>query len=125
MSIPDHLLYSSQHEWLSDDGESATVGLTAYAADALGDVVYVDLPQVGDVLTAGAVCGEVESTKSVSEIYAPADGEVVEVNDGLDEDPGAVNTDPYGEGWLFRVKLTGTPELVDAAGYAELIGETG
>ncbi|WP_028659149.1 glycine cleavage system protein GcvH [Nocardioides insulae] len=123
MSIPADLSYTSEHEWLRREGETAVVGITAYAADALGDVVYVDLPEVGAQITAGEACGELESTKSVSDLFAPADGEVVKVNDKLGDDAGLVNSDPYGEGWLFVVKVSGEPDTLDAAGYAELIGE--
>ena len=118
--IPLNLRYSREHEWLTDD-EIATVGITAFAADALGDVVFVDLPEVGTVTTAGESCGEIESTKSVSEVYAPADGEIVEVNQALTDDPGLINSDPYGAGWLYRVRITRTPEVLDAAAYAALI----
>ncbi|MEU4694015.1 glycine cleavage system protein GcvH [Actinoplanes sp. NPDC023714] len=118
--IPLNLRYSRDHEWLTDD-EIATVGITAFAADALGDVVFVDLPEVGTVTKAGDPCGEIESTKSVSEVYAPADGEIVEVNRALADDPGLINSDPYGAGWLYRVRVTGTPEVLDAAAYAALI----
>ncbi|MEV6301883.1 glycine cleavage system protein GcvH [Actinoplanes sp. NPDC051861] len=118
--IPQHLRYSRDHEWLTDD-ETATVGITAFAADALGDVVFVELPAPGTVVTAGDPCGEIESTKSVSEVYAPADGEIVEVNPALDAEPGLVNKDPYGAGWLFRLRVTGTPALLNATGYADLL----
>ena len=124
MTNPTHLQYTAEHEWIAldgADGELAKVGVTAYAADALGDVVYVDLPQVGTSVTAGESCGELESTKSVSDLYAPVTGEVVQVNDAVDADPSLVNSDPFGEGWLFVVKVTGTGELLDAAGYEALL----
>jgi glycine cleavage system H protein len=117
MSVPADLQYTAEHEWLRLDGGVATVGITEFAASALGDVVFVGLPDVGARLTAGAVCGEVESTKSVSDLYNPVDGEVVEVNAALADEPGAVNTDPYGEGWLFRLRVDGPIDLLDAAAY--------
>jgi glycine cleavage system H protein len=118
MTVPSHLRYTHDHEWLDLDADLATVGITAYAADALGDVVFVELPQVGQKLTAGQACGEIESTKSVSELYSPADGEVTEVNNDLSDGPDAVNTDPYGAGWLFRIRVTGTADLLEADAYA-------
>ena len=123
MTLPANLSYTQQHEWLDLDGDVAKVGVTAYAADALGDVVYVDLPAVGTTLTAGTSCGEIESTKSVSELYAPCDGEVIEVNDDVVADCGQVNSDPYGAGWLFRIRVVGTPALLDADAYVAFIGE--
>ena len=102
MHTPEGLRYSSDHEWVRVDGDTATIGITDYAQDALGDVVYVDLPQVGDSVTAGASFGEVESTKSVSELYAPVDGEVAEINEALEDAPETVNEDPYAGGWMLR-----------------------
>ncbi|NYI45052.1 glycine cleavage system H protein [Nocardioides aromaticivorans] len=121
MSNPTHLQYTAEHEWVALDGETARVGVTAYAADALGDIVYVDLPAVGDTVTAGQTCGELESTKSVSDLYSPVTGEVVEVNKDVDSDPSLVNSDPFGEGWLFVVKVTATTDLLDAAAYDALL----
>ena len=121
MSNPTHLQYTAEHEWIAVDGDNAKVGVTAYAADALGDVVYVDLPAVGSTVTAGESCGELESTKSVSDLYSPVTGEVVEVNDTVDADPSLVNSDPFGEGWLFVVKVSATGEVMDAAAYDALI----
>ena len=103
MNVPDGLRYSQDHEWVRVEGDVATVGITDYAQDALGDVVYVDPPMVGSALSAGDSFGEVESTKSVSELYAPLTGEVVEVNAAVDDVPETINSDPYGEGWLFRI----------------------
>lgn len=123
MSIPMNLSYTDQHEWLDLDGDVAKVGVTAHAANALGDVVYVDLPTVGTKLTAGETCGEIESTKSVSDLYAPCDGEVVEVNANVVADSGQVNSDPYGSGWLFKVRVVGALALLDAATYGSLIGD--
>lgn len=105
MSIPDELRYTAEHEWVAVNGSVATVGITDHAQQALGDVVYVSVPEPGTRVTAGEPCGEVESTKSVSDIYSPVDGEVVEVNGDLDDDSALVNTDPYGAGWLMRIQL--------------------
>ncbi len=118
-SIPENLMYTAEHEWVLQ-GEPSTVGVTATAADALGDVVYLELPAVGDVLTAGSVVGEIESTKSVSELYSPVSGTVVAVNDGAVADPSVVNSDPYGEGWLLKVEVTGSGPLLTAAEYQAL-----
>lgn len=120
MSLPPDLMYTSDHEWIASEGDLSTVGVTAHASDALGDVVYLDLPAVGTTIKAGDTCGEIESTKSVSDLFAPADGEVVEINEAALADPGLVNTDPFGVGWLFRMRIAGTPELLDASAYAAL-----
>ncbi|MFC0529050.1 glycine cleavage system protein GcvH [Phytohabitans kaempferiae] len=120
MSVPAHLRYTPEHEWLLLDGEVATVGITAFAADALGDVVYIDLPSVGAALIGGATCGEIESTKSVSDLFAPVDGTVVEVNGEVVADAGLINSDPFGAGWLFRVRVTASHDLLDAAAYEAL-----
>ena len=106
MSIPENLMYTAEHEWVAIDGTVASVGITDYAQQALGDVVYVSVPAAGAAVTAGEPCGEVESTKSVSDLYAPVDGEVIETNPDIDDDPGLVNTDPYGAGWLLRIRLS-------------------
>ena len=126
LEYPQDLRYTAEHEWVrvGSDGV-ARVGITAFAQDALGDVVYVSLPAVGDATAAGDSCGEVESTKSVSDIYAPVSGEVVAVNATLDSAPELVNTDPYGEGWMYEVKLTdadAAESLLDLAGYRALLG---
>ncbi|MFC9224022.1 glycine cleavage system protein GcvH [Streptomyces hygroscopicus] len=120
MSLPSDLKYTKDHEWIATDGELSTVGVTRHAADALGDVVYLDLPAVGETITAGDTCGEIESTKSVSDLFAPADGEVTEINDAAVAEPGLVNSDPFGAGWLFRMRITGTPQLLNATAYAAL-----
>ena len=121
--IPDDLRYTDAHEWVreSDDGV-VRVGITDYAQAQLGDVVYVDLPAVGDAVTAGASCGEVESTKSVSEIYAPVSGEVVAVNGALEGSPELVNSGPYADGWMFDIRPDGDGlgALLDAAAYRSL-----
>jgi glycine cleavage system H protein len=115
------LQYTAEHEWVSVDGDIATIGITAYAAEKLGDVVYVDLPAVGSTIAASAVVGEIESTKSVGELFAPVDGEVVEANDGVVDEPGLVNSDPLGAGWLIKVRYAELPALLDHAAYQELI----
>ncbi|MBO4205183.1 glycine cleavage system protein GcvH [Micromonospora echinofusca] len=122
MSVPTHLRYTVEHEWLDVQGDVATVGVTAYAADAIGELVYVDLPAVGTTIDRGQACGEVESTKSVSELYAPVDGEVVEVNEAVLAEPALVHTDPFGKGWLFRIRVAGPVQLLDAAAYEALTG---
>lgn len=120
MSNPQQLRYSKEHEWLSvaEDGVS-TVGITEFAANALGDVVFAQLPEVGDTVTAGETCGELESTKSVSDLYAPVSGEITAVNQDVVDDPSLVNTAPYEGGWLFKVSVTGEPDdLLSADEYA-------
>jgi glycine cleavage system H protein len=127
MTVPEQLRYTAEHEWVAIDGEVASVGITEHAADALGDVVYVSPPAPGTKVTAGEPCGEIESTKSVSDLYSPVDGEVTDVNSDVEEDPGQVNTDPYGAGWLFKVRLDEDPpsDLLSAEQYAELIKDDG
>ena len=120
MSIPNDLQYTAEHEWLTA-GDPATVGITATAAEALGDIVYLELPEVGTQVTAGAVCGEVESTKSVSEIYSPVTGSVVEINQDVVDDPALVNSDPYGRGWLLRISVVATGPLLSPQEYANLV----
>lgn len=118
---PADLRYTSDHEWVRAEGDGRIrIGITAFAQNALGDVVYVSLPAVGDDVTAGDACGEVESTKSVSDIYAPLDGKVTATNDALDGSPELINSDPYGEGWMFEIELTdpgAVDTLLDAAAY--------
>lgn len=116
-TVQPGLRYSAEHEWINDDSP-VTVGISAVAADALGEVVYVELPEVGAQLTAGQVCGEIESTKSVSELFAPVSGEVVQINEAAAADPALINSDPYGEGWLFRVAVSDEGPLLSAEEYA-------
>jgi glycine cleavage system H protein len=123
MSNPTNLQYTKEHEWVSVEGDVATIGITAYAAEKLGDVVFVDLPKVGTSTTYMKICGEIESTKSVGELYAPLDGEVVEINDTVVSAPETVNTDPFGAGWLIKVRFTALPELMTAEEYSALTGE--
>jgi glycine cleavage system H protein len=124
MTDLDALKYTAEHEWVALDGDVATVGITDYAAEQLGDIVYVDLPAAGSSITANAVCGEIESTKSVGELYAPLSGEVVEINDAVDADPSLVNADAFGEGWLIKVRVdpAAVEALLDRAAYAALTG---
>jgi glycine cleavage system H protein len=118
------LKYTAEHEWIAVDGDTATIGITAYAADKLGDVVYVDLPKKGSTVASGKVVGEIESTKSVGELFAPVDGEVIESNDAVVADPTLVNSDPYGAGWMIKVRFTELPEgVLSADEYAKLTGE--
>lgn len=121
LEYPADLKYTADHEWVKDLGSSrARVGITAFAQDALGDVVYVTLPQVGDRVETGGACGEIESTKSVSDILSPLEGEVVAINDQLEESPDLVNSDPYGEGWMFEIQVEGDDalgDLLDADAY--------
>ena len=123
MSNPSELHYTKEHEWLKVEGDVATIGITAYAAEKLGDVVFVDLPKVGSKTTYMKICGEIESTKSVGELYAPVDGEVVEVNNAVTASPELVNQDAFGAGWLIKVRFESLPELLSASDYDALIGE--
>ncbi|MCX4636079.1 glycine cleavage system protein GcvH [Streptomyces sp. RPA4-5] len=123
MSNPQQLRYSKEHEWLSgaEDGVS-TVGITEHAANALGDVVYVQLPEVGATVAAGETCGELESTKSVSDLYSPVDGDIAEINEDVVNDPSLVNSAPFEGGWLFKVKISSEPgDLLSADEYAAFI----
>jgi len=124
MQVPQHLRYSNDHEWVSVDGTTARIGITDYAQDALGDVVYVQVPSVGGAVGSGDSFGEVESTKSVSDVYAPVSGTVVSVNEALGDHPELLNQDPYGAGWLCEIEMTDPSQvesLLDAAAYQALI----
>jgi glycine cleavage system H protein len=123
MSDPTDRKYTKEHEWVDISGDVATVGITAYAADKLGDVVFVDLPTVGSPVAEGRVVGEIESTKSVGELFAPVNGTVAEINDAVVATPELVNSDPFGEGWLIRVTFTELPELLSYTEYSALVGE--
>ena len=126
MDFPEDRKYSREHEWVLTEGDTARVGITDYAQDQLGDVVYVQLPDVGLEVLANSSCAEVESTKSVSEIYAPVTGTVAAVNEALNDEPERLNTDPYGEGWIFTVTMAEASEadaLLDAAAYRALVEE--
>ncbi|MFD4248492.1 glycine cleavage system protein GcvH [Amycolatopsis thermoflava] len=124
MSAPEELRYTEEHEWVATrDGDVVRVGITEYAQDQLGDVVFVDLPETGKAVTAGEPFGEVESTKSVSELFAPVDGEVVAVNDAVGDSPELINSDPYGEGWLVEIRVSDADAvagLLDADAYNRL-----
>ena len=126
MNIPEDLRYSSDHEWVRVDGSRARIGITDYAQDALGDIVFVDLPSTGSVVEQGAQVGEVESTKSVSEIYTPLSGTVTAINEALSSTPEQINRDPYGEGWIYELELGSDADvsnLLDAAAYGELTAD--
>lgn len=126
MEYPEALRYSKEHEWVAVDGARARVGITDYAQDALGDVVFVQLPELGATVAAAASVAEVESTKSVSDIYAPVSGSVVEVNESLNDAPEQLNTDPYGAGWIFVLEMSDPVQadaLMDAAAYRQLVEE--
>lgn len=121
-ALPTDFLYSEEHEWVNTsavvEGETVRVGITHIAAEALGEIVFVELPEVGTEIEAGEAYGEVESTKSVSDIYAPVSGEIVAINEDLEDNAGVINEDPYGEGWLYEVKVTESGDLMDAEAYA-------
>ena len=122
--IPENLKYSNDHEWLKMDGEFALVGITAYAAEQLGDIVFVDVPSVDETLAKDEVFGSIEAVKTVSDLMLPIGGEVVEFNEELDGNPALINTDPYGEGWIVKIKPTDPSEadsLLNAAQYADII----
>ena len=124
MHIPENLKYTSDHEWVMVESDRAKVGITDYAQDALGDVVFVDIPAVGKRVTVGETVTEVESTKSVSDIYAPLEGEIIEINQDLDDSPELLNGDPYGEGWIFILELNDAASidnLLSAKEYRELV----
>lgn len=126
MTLPAGLLFSKEHEWVKLEGDIATVGITAYAQDSLGDIVYVELPKIGSDATQFGNVGVIESVKAVSDLFSPIGGEIIEINTALDADPAAVNRDAFGEGWLFKVKIndaTQTANLLDAAAYEKLTSE--
>lgn len=123
--IPEDLMYSEEHEWVRIEDDVAVVGITDFAQDQLGDIVYVDLPEEDDSVSAGSVIGELESTKSVSDIFCPVDGVIIKRNESLEGAPDVINSDPYGEGWLVKIRLAGdgaTEGLLDAAAYAKIVG---
>ncbi|MFD0773098.1 glycine cleavage system protein GcvH [Streptomonospora algeriensis] len=121
MSVPAELNYTSEHEWVAINDGVATIGITAFAAEALGDIVYVEPPETGTNVAVGETCGEVESTKSVSDLYSPVNGEVVDVNQAAVDNPEVLGTDPYGQGWLFKVEVTEEPsDLLSPEQYTQL-----
>lgn len=122
--VPEDLLYSEEHEWIRIEGDVAVVGITDFAQDQLGDIVYVDLPDEGEDVSAGSVIGELESTKSVSDVFCPVDGTVIARNDSLESSPDVINSDPYGEGWLVKIRLAGdgaADGLLDSAAYGKIV----
>ncbi|CAN5585783.1 glycine cleavage system protein GcvH [soil metagenome] len=120
MASKEELKYTAEHEWILVEGDIATVGITDYAADKLGDIVFVDLPKAGSTVAEGKVVGEIESTKSVGELFAPVNGTVVESNDSVVASPELVNSDPFGDGWLIKVRFDALPDLLDFEAYAAL-----
>ncbi|MET4157628.1 glycine cleavage system protein GcvH [Agromyces sp. PvR057] len=123
MTDQTELQYTEEHEWVLVDGDTVTIGITDYAAEKLGDIVYVDLPAAGTAVAEGTVVGEIESTKSVGELFAPVNGEVVEANQAVVDSPELVNTDPFGEGWLLKITAPELPKLLSHAEYRALTGE--
>ena len=124
MSVPGELQYTKTHEWVRIEGETATVGITEHAQDELGDVVFVELPEGGRTLDAGEAFGAVESVKAVSDLYAPIAGEVLEVNESLGDNPEKINEDPYGEGWILKLRVSGESDLLSAEDYEKFLKET-
>jgi glycine cleavage system H protein len=125
MSVPEELEYTKTHEWVRREGEEAIVGITDHAQEELGDVVFVELPEQGVSFSAGDSFGVIESVKAVSDLYAPVGGEVVEVNESLNDTPEKVNEDPYGDGWMIRLRISGEGELLSADEYERLLEEEG
>lgn len=123
MSLPEDLKYTKSHEWVRTEGDTATVGITEHAQDELGDVVFVELPETGTTLEAGDTFGAVESVKAVSDLYAPVGGEVVEVNEALNDAPEKINEDPYGDGWILKLSVTGDADLLSPEDYRKVINE--
>ncbi len=124
MTLPENLKYTKDHEWIRVDGDTALVGVTDYAQGELGDIVFIEIETLGEVLTQGDIFGSIEAVKTVSDLYMPAGGEVIEVNEELGDSPELVNTDPFGKGWLIKIKLSNTADLdtlLSASQYAELI----
>jgi glycine cleavage system H protein len=123
MTVPNDLLYARTHEWIRREGDTAVMGISHYAQDQLGEVVYVELPEVGRTLDSGEELGTLESVKAVSEFFAPMAGEVIEVNEQLEDSPNLVNEDPYGDGWLVKIAMSEDPELMDAVAYQAYLEE--
>jgi glycine cleavage system H protein len=121
VSVPEELQYTRSHEWVRREGETATVGITDHAQDELGDVVFVELPEVGAAFDAGEAFGVVESVKAVSDLYAPVGGEVVEVNGALEDAPEKINEDPYGDGWILKLRASGEEDLLSAQEYEQFL----
>ena len=123
MNIPEDLQYTKSHEWVRIEGETATIGITDHAQDELGDIVFVELPEEGDTFDAGESFGTVESVKAVSDLYAPVGGEVVEVNSALEDAPESINEDPYGEGWIVKLRTTDEADLLSPEEYEKVVEE--
>ncbi len=123
MSVPEELQYTRSHEWVRTEGDTATVGITDYAQDELGDIVFVELPEEGATFGAGDSFGAVESVKAVSDIYAPVGGEVIEVNEALNDSPEKINDDPYGDGWIIKLRVSDEGDLLSASDYEQLLEE--
>lgn len=123
MSVPEELQYTRSHEWVRTEGDTATIGITDHAQDELGDIVFVELPETGATFDAGDSFGTVESVKAVSDLYAPVGGEVVEVNEALSESPEKINEDPYGEGWIVKIQVSGEADLLSASDYEQFLEE--
>ena len=123
MSVPEELQYTRSHEWVRTEDDTAVIGITDYAQEELGDIVYIELPEHGDNFDAGDSFGTVESVKAVSDLYAPVGGEVVEVNEALNDSPEKINEDPYGEGWIVKIQVSGEADLLSASDYEQFLEE--
>ena len=123
MSVPEELQYTRSHEWVRTEGDTATIGITDHAQDELGDIVFVELPEEGVTFDAGDSFGTVESVKAVSDLYTPVGGEVVEVNEALSDSPENINEDPYGEGWIIKIQVSGEADLLSASDYEQFLEE--
>ena len=123
MSVPEELQYTRSHEWVRTEGDTATVGITDYAQDELGDIVFVELPEEGATFGAGDSFGTVESVKAVSDIYAPVGGEVIEVNEAINDSPEKINDDPYGDGWIIKLRVSDEGDLLSASDYEQFLEE--
>ncbi len=123
MSVPEELEYTRSHEWVRTEDDTATIGITDYAQEELGDIVYVELPEQGDSFDAGDSFGSIESVKAVSDVYTPVGGEVVEVNEALNDSPEKINEDPYGEGWIIKLRVSEEGDLLSASDYEQLLEE--
>jgi glycine cleavage system H protein len=123
LSVPEELQYTRSHEWVRTEGDTATIGITDHAQDELGDIVFVELPETGATFDAGDSFGTVESVKAVSDLYTPVGGEVVEVNEALGDSPEKINEDPYGEGWIVKIQVSGEADLLSASDYEQILEE--
>jgi glycine cleavage system H protein len=123
VSVPEELQYTRSHEWVRTEDDTATIGITDYAQEELGDIVYVELPEQGDTFDAGDSLGSIESVKAVSDLYTPVGGEVVEVNEALNDSPEKINEDPYGDGWIVKLRVSDEGDLLSASDYEQLLEE--